>query len=309
MKKLKTKVFLIIFVILTLFTTGIFCAYNAQLYNQQRRGIEHSLNQTEVGFGLFEDFGNSPFGREDREKIGNIRFMDTTVYTVILDDDNAVSFIINHSDNDVSDSEIESIAQNIISEGKSEKIGNLYISDYSYKYDECSYVTIVDDSAPKHILLTTLFFSLAVYALIEVLIFLIARKLALWISEPVEESFGKQKQFIADASHELKTPLAVIMASADALESNPDESKWLGNIKSEADRMNKLISDLLELAKSEEVDDKSQFEISNLSKTVEMSCLTFEGVMFEKGIALNYDIDENTEYNMNPYKIYQIKER
>ena len=128
----------------------------------------------------------------------------------------------------------------------------------------------------------------------------------MWIAKPVAESFDKQKQFIADASHELKTPLAVIMASSDALEANPNETKWLGNIKSEADRMNKLISDLLELAKSEEIDDTSQFEIANLSKLVEKSCLTFEGVMFEKGAELKYDIDENIEHSVNPYKIKQL---
>ena len=51
-----------------------------------------------------------------------------------------------------------------------------------------------------------------------------------WLIKPVEETFEKQKQFIYDASHELKTPLAIIMASAETYEENPKEKKWLNNI-------------------------------------------------------------------------------
>ena len=148
-------------------------------------------------------------------------------------------------------------------------------------------MVIIDNEKTNSTLLNTLLICIGIFALLELLIFLVSRKITNWIIKPVEESFEKQKQFIADASHELKTPLAVIMASSEALESNPNESKWLENIKSESDRMNKLIADLLELAKSEAVDDKSEFALGNLSKTIEKSILTFEGIMFEKGITLD----------------------
>lgn len=72
-----------------------------------------------------------------------------------------------------------------------------------------------------------------------------------WIIKPVIRSFEAQKEFIADASHELKTPLSVIIASSEALEDNPKEIKWLNNIKSEANRMSMLIKNLLELASLE----------------------------------------------------------
>ncbi len=169
-----------------------------------------------------------------------------------------------------------------------------------------STLVIIDNENTNSNLLKTLLVSLCMLIILELLILLISLKLTKWIIKPVQESFDKQKQFIADASHELKTPLAVIMASSEALESNPDETKWLENIKSESERMNKLISDLLELAKSEEVDDKSEFAVGNLSKLVEKSVLTFEGIMFEKGITLDYSIDENIEIEMNEFKITQL---
>ena len=72
-----------------------------------------------------------------------------------------------------------------------------------------------------------------------------------WIIKPVIRSFQAQKEFIADASHELKTPLSVIIASSETLEDNPKEIKWLNNIKSGANRMSILIKNLLELASLE----------------------------------------------------------
>ena len=320
MDKLKNKVFWVIFLILTIFTTSVLGFYNAQSYNRERIQIVRNLNQIEK-FGRQEDapFGNMPPNtnsenapeKTDDEKpempeLENIRYMDNTVYTVTLTDDSTVSEVINHSSNGETDEEIQEIANGILAQNKQSKIGNLYFCKYSYTIKNNT-LTIVDNSETNSNLLITIIISLGILLLLELLILFISTKLTNWIIKPVQESFDKQKQFIADASHELKTPLAVIMASSEALESNPgEEEKWLANIKSESDRMNKLISDLLDLAKSEAVDDKSEFAVGNLSKTVETSVLTLEGLMFEKGITLDYDIDDNIEMNMNSYKIKQL---
>ena len=311
MKKLKTKVFVLIFLILSVFTTGIVFAYNAQLYRQEYKAVEMSLSQTNKEFRSFDRrYENRPDGDfqppEEQGEFENIRFLDRTVYTVLLDGSNAVSEVICHSADSASTEEITALSNEIIASGEKYRIGNLYAEQYSYSYEEGSSIVIVDNASAMEELRGTLLVSFVLYALLEVIIFLVSRILSLWIAKPVAESFEKQKQFIADASHELKTPLAVIIASADALESNPSETKWLENIKSESDRMNRLIADLLDLAKSEEVDDKSQFTEGNLSKTVEKATLTFEGVMFEKGVALKDDIEQDIMLNMNKYRIIQL---
>ncbi len=112
---------------------------------------------------------------------------------------------------------------------------------------------------------------------------------------------------LADASHELKTPLSVIMASSEALESNTKETKWLTNIKTEAERMNDLIIELLELAKSEGKNNVTYTE-GNLSKTVELSLLTFEGIAYEKKIKIDYDIKDNIKMLMNENNIKELVE-
>lgn len=129
-------------------------------------------------------------------------------------------------------------------------------------------------------------------------------EIAKWIIKPVIESFNRQKQFVADASHELKTPIAVIMANAEALEKEPEEKKWLNNIKSEADRMNELVTSLLDLAKLEEGKEVQQEE--NLSKIVEMSVLTFESLMYENKIELEYDIQKVINIKCNSSQIKQL---
>ncbi len=307
MKKLKIQIFLLVFMMLTVVTSSTLFAYNFQTYSQEKKSVERSLNKTMMG--SFESF---EFPQDNRgfpgnsDDFDNIRFMDSTVYTVILNSDNTPSLIINHSDSSITNDEIKEVVNKLIAQNKSYCIGNLYTNKYSYKYVEQDYITVVDNSSTNELLYNTLMITLLIFVLLEVLFVLISKNIANRIARPVEKSFNQQKQFIADASHELKTPLAVIMASADALESNPTEKKWLENIKSESDRMNKLIADLLELAKSDFVNDKSQFSVGNLSKTVEKSILTFEGVMFENGVLLSDEIEENIELNMSEAKIQQL---
>lgn len=85
--------------------------------------------------------------------------------------------------------------------------------------------------------------------IIEVAVFLISYYLSKKIVEPVKDSYDKQKIFIANASHELKTPLAVIQANIEALDVDSNNAKWKTNIENEITHANKLVLDLLQLAK------------------------------------------------------------
>ncbi len=116
--------------------------------------------------------------------------------------------------------------------------------------------------------------------------FLISLFLARWAVRPVEKSWAQQRQFVADASHELKSPLAVIRANCDMIMAHGestvhDQMKWLGYIKAESERLSQLASDLLFLAKSDARDDVPVFEKVNLSDIAWGSVLPFESVAFE----------------------------
>ncbi len=124
--------------------------------------------------------------------------------------------------------------------------------------------------------------------------------------EPVKAAFDKQKQFISDASHELKTPLTVISANADVLSDEIGENKWLTYIKSQAERMNVLVNDLLSLTRLE--NKAAGFVCGNfeLSKAVENTTLPFECRAFEENRHLEIDIQSGLTLNGSEKHIKQM---
>lgn len=315
MKKLKNKVFSVIFSILTIFLLSILMIFNFQNYHQRVNEVKNNLIRMDDNKN-FDKVPNKLFevqetlieeNIENREMEPRI-FMDSTVYTVILDNELNITEVINHTTDNVSDEEIKNIAEEIIKNKATEdiRIGNLYFTNYSYLFtrDNTSLI-IIDNTNNKEELIQSLKTSILIFVVLEAIIIIVSNRLTRWIIKPVIESFDKQKQFIADASHELKTPLAVILASSEALENDPKEMKWLANIKSESERMSNLVSDLLELAKSEK-GIKEQFVNENLSKLVERSVLTFESLIYEKDVSLDYNIEENISFLCNGNQIKQV---
>lgn len=310
MNKLKNKVFLVLTLILTAFLLSILIIFNAQDYTKEVESVRTNLDRVE-NIGLFghdkpEIPSNSDDIKHSRDDEPKRIFMDSIVYTITYDENSSIINIVNHTESDEIDSKIQSIATDIIkSSNKKDKIGNLYFSDYSYSFKGASTLILIDNTSTKQSLQKTLLTSLVIFILLEIIIIFVSKKLTNWIIKPAIESLDKQKQFIADASHELKTPLAVILASSEALETDFQE-KWINNIKNETERMTRLISNLLNLAKLENSSGKEYFSINCLSKIIEKSCLTFEGLIFEKNVKLTTNINENINFNCNSDEIKQL---
>lgn len=139
-----------------------------------------------------------------------------------------------------------------------------------------------------------------------VIIYVISRKLSEIMIEPVEETMKKQKQFISDASHELKTPLAVIEANVDVLASQMGDSKWMQYIQSEISSMDKLINNLLFLAKTDNMDKVAIRENFDISEEVNLVSSMFESMTYEKEINVKYNIQDNIGFNGNKDDIKQV---
>jgi signal transduction histidine kinase len=101
---------------------------------------------------------------------------------------------------------------------------------------------------------------------------------------------------VSDASHELKTPLAVIEANSDVLASKVGDNKWITYIQNEVQSMNKLVNDLLTLAKMESTNNVSMQKF-DLSKEVQMATSVFESMIFEKRIELETNIIDGISFN------------
>jgi signal transduction histidine kinase len=138
-----------------------------------------------------------------------------------------------------------------------------------------------------------------------VLIVLISFILSRFVTLPAREALEREKRFISDASHELKTPLGAISINAEALDISGKDSAYVKNILSETARMNRLIENLLTLSKLEEskLDEKKAFSLSDV---VQEMCLTYESVAFEKGREFNFDIEEKIILYGNSDEIRQL---
>ncbi len=117
--------------------------------------------------------------------------------------------------------------------------------------------------------------------------------LAWWATHPVERAWRQQRQFLSDASHELKTPLTVILSNAELLEALPMEerpARWRDNILSEARQMKNLVEEMLTLARADNMSQTAVLSEVSLSDAAEDCALSFEPVAFEAGKALDCEI-------------------
>lgn len=304
MKKLKSKVFWVILSLLTIFLVSILTIFNSQDYFFAKERVRQNLIKAEKFNMDKKDNNHNPKPNENRPP-ESMMFMDSTIYTVILDENNNIVDIINHSDRNITNEKIENMALKIINKKSHIYLGNIYFNSIAYIFHNKSFLIIEDISDIHNELISSLRISILIFILLEGIIIFISKILTNWIIKPVNKAFEKQKQFITDASHELKTPLAVIMASSDALESNPKEIKWINNIKNESERMNKLIKNLLDLAKYED-NIKETFKRVNISKLIELQVLSFESLMYEEKIKLETKISDNIYMNVNQDQIKEL---
>ncbi len=141
------------------------------------------------------------------------------------------------------------------------------------------------------------------------LFFVISIFLAKWAVKPVEEAWNKQKQFVADASHELKTPLTVITTNAELMKSESSEeskAKFTDNILTMSKQMRGLVESMLEIARLDNGSLKKEFAVFDLSETVSEAILPFEALFFEKEQNFTSEIESSIKISGNTEQIKQV---
>ena len=282
MENLKKKTFFTIFIIISLFAIFFATFFNVQTYHREYTAILNNL--TRIKNLIIQR--HEPFDKEMKpindDELRNRKVMDYEIYTFILNSNNDIVDKISHSDNGITDEIIDEVKDILVKNDKSKvKIGCLYWNKYVYNYEAGNSLTIVNISNTRNILLINLLISLLLVGISEIIIYIISKKITEWITKPVLESFNREKEFVANASHELKTPLAVMMANIDCLDVNKKNEKWINNLKNESDRMSNLITRLLDLSKTEYLK-KENFSKTDISIIIEKRALTFESLAYEK---------------------------
>lgn len=196
--------------------------------------------------------------------------------------------VLEASGSDFYDLEDEEYIQAVYEDAQARQAqtGTLYAHTLRYLRQDGRYY-FVDITTQLETSINLLFICLIIGAAALVIFFLVTLRLSRWMVRPIEEAWDQQRQFIADASHELKTPLTVIMTNADLLQS-PDfdeESKkrFGSSILSMSHQMRGLVESMLELAKVDNTSFRAQMVPMDLSQLVEDAVLPFEAVYFEAG--------------------------
>ena len=298
-KKLKNKVFFIIMFSISIILFGTILIFAYLNYNNTITAATSMLDR-------FGDFQKGEDRTNDREEI-NKEFNNQNFS---IDLSNTYSYMIENGkiiDYTEQNEEIEALAQKAYKKNNDKgTIGNYVYKTRRMKDQKATVIILMEnESVVKRI---KFIYIITIVALISgtIMSYIISKKLSNIIVKPVEETIEKQKQFISDASHELKTPLAVIEANVDVLENKVGKSKWMEYIQSEITSMNKLINDLLFLAKTENIKTIRNKEQINISEEIKMVSSMFESVAYEKKVKINYNIQENIKVNVEKEDIKQI---
>lgn len=132
---------------------------------------------------------------------------------------------------------------------------------------------------------------------LSVILTLFSYMMSGFILSPARDALVRQKDLVANASHELKTPITIINANLDVIKNAPsdaDNSKWITNIEAQTKRMNNLIIEMLEMSSFESDAYKPEITEFDLGELAEGSCLAFEAACYEKGIGVEYESEGNT---------------
>lgn len=289
-RKLKIKIIAVIMVILTLTVFGIMAAINIVSQEENQWVIESRLRRIADNDGILPKEYDSIDAYHDSQS----GYIDS--FSVQVDHFYDVRKIILSRNIVVEQSTIIAYANEALQTGS--QTGE--IGSYAFKIKNRPYGMIIVfldvktyQESNQNLMRITLFTGVS-----AILLFLIITIfLAQWLVKPVSTTFEKQKRFISDASHELKTPLAVISTNTDVLEAEIGENKWLGYIRSESNRMSELVNELLCLAR---LDDKTGHKLMmvplDLSTIVLETALPFESTAFELGKHYTVEVQPDVKY-------------
>ena len=227
----------------------------------------------------------------------------STFYTVAFEEEGTVLAVDNAGKGIYSEEELIRIAKQLVDDNRqSGRTDNLTYA--VAQKDGYTLVAFMDNTVSEGGLKTLMHNVLIVGSAALVLLFFISLYLSRQIIRPLEENDRQQKQFISDASHELKTPVAVISANAEMLSREIGGNEWLSNIQYENERMGGLVKQLLDLSRAENTE--VPMEQVDFSRIVTGEALAFESLAFDQGKALQSDIEEGVLLTGNPSQLTQL---
>jgi nitrogen-specific signal transduction histidine kinase len=301
-KKLRLKLILVIAGALLLIFGAVLTTLNLAVYNNSVQQTESFISMIAENDGFLTpqrdhqredpEIANNDepphfFGRRGTITADDVRarryfYVKTDLSNNILSADYSMMF-------DFPESEAQEYISKALSAGNaSGQIGYFYYGVMEKSYGKI--VVFAERRVEMDILSGLTSISLVVAGISCVLLLLLSFFLSDWMVAPIKKAFEKQRQFISDANHELKTPLTIISANVDVLHREVGENERFGHIRTQLTRMNKLIGHLLTLSKTENSEERIIYTRFNLSNALLATSLEFESRAYEEGRVYDYDI-------------------
>lgn len=293
---------------LLLFAATLAAIYLTSYYEQYQEN-QNMLARYEM---LYQKNGNPeensaidievPPWKDDSPEI-DMRFILSSFYAVELDSfGNPVS--IDTGNHDLySEEALTAITQKLASQKKEKGVSGNFIYRI-IQIDENTLVTLMDNTLWSDSFTTLFHNAFLIGSVMTVILFFCSILLSGWIIRPLEENDRRQRQFISDASHELKTPVSVVNANAELLAREIGTNQWLENIRYENNRMADLIHQLLTLARTEH--NETTFETIDFSRIVTGELLPFESTAFEQGFQIESNLQDSVFISGNQMQLTQM---
>lgn len=306
-QKFRSKITILLISIFLVFIVGILFSVNLYNYSANQKEVEKSL-KIQIRKPRIPNASNKPLEPTRNEKpeepemqppmgpeiepeiAQNDDFRKSYVYFVRVKSDGTIIPYDLKEDSKYTEKEIIDIAKNII---KEDKIRGIY-DQFQYlltDVEEERVVSFADISSFQRQQYKMLRYSLFIGIFVLMVLAEVSVILSRWLVKPLKEAFEKQKQFIAAAGHELKTPLAVMKISLDTIKSEGQGGKYVDYALEESAKMTALLHEMLTLSSMEKTYPDMKRERIDLGKVVEGASLPFEVMAYEKGIDFQLEIE------------------
>ena len=286
--------------------------------DEHREGVSGTVNKDcgDSGIILLMNAASGQYDWKDNKKDGVMpkkdrpgaepvpRSLGSMDFFIIRADDNG-RYLASMNNDDLQQETAQKYIEKILDSKMETGTLNQY-QFYQIDKDNGTLMVFTDKSAEidmlNKLIRTTITIGIAAFLLLSVAAFFFSVQ----IVKPLKTAFEKQKQFVSDASHELKTPVTVISANADVLADEIGENKWLTYIKSQTERMNVLVNDLLNLTRLENNTADFMRVDFDLSRAVINTALPFECQAFETNKKFIVDVDDDITVNGSEKHIKQM---
>ncbi|MCR4660899.1 MAG: HAMP domain-containing histidine kinase [Clostridia bacterium] len=309
-------VFAIVFSLLVLMIVTLVTIYVSNLLTIQRENEDmlktfterYSLDeQTDPPNGGNPGNNNEPPANLPPEPHDNWKnepaFRLSTFYSVAYSKTGEVISVNNGGNDLITEEELLKVASTALTKNKATgRVGNLsYLVTDRGDYTLVAMIDgTINENNQRKLLWLMMGIGGGALVILTIISIFIARK----IVQPMEENDKKQKRFVSDAGHELKTPIAVISTNSELLKREIGENEWLSNIEYENEKMSELVKQLLTLSHAET--DNLPKEKLNISQLVEGEILPFESLAFEKGKNLELNIEKELVVYGNTTQLKQL---